>query len=191
MKGTKMTEPAPYNEAFPVGTEVRVANRSFLEDFMATWKYHHRLVPDQLLYADREATVKEVGFYHGGDPVYALDGVPGLWLEQCLRPANPNEVADAASRADAIVSLQLYSEARGGRKSAISDGHLAIFVYQGKNYECRFLLRGVGPILPGGRARVPIKFLRSDIKERLKVGSRFTIRELNTIGEGVIESNFT
>jgi hypothetical protein len=25
-----------------------------------------------------------VGFYHGGDPLYSLDGVPGVWHERCL-----------------------------------------------------------------------------------------------------------
>ena len=81
-----MSEPIPYKEAFPVGTEVRVADQAFLEDFMATWKYHHKLQPDQLGYADRMARVKDVAFYHGGDPVYTLEDTPGLWLEQCLRP---------------------------------------------------------------------------------------------------------
>jgi len=80
-----MTEPIPYKEAFPVGTEVRIANRTSLDEFKATWQYHHKLRPEQLAYADRQTTVAEVGFYHGGDPVYTLAGVPGLWLEQCLR----------------------------------------------------------------------------------------------------------
>ena len=26
-----------------------------------------------------------VAFYHGGDPLYKLAGIPGLWHEQCLR----------------------------------------------------------------------------------------------------------
>lgn len=77
-------EPVPYKEAFPAGTMVRVADRAFLERFMSEWKCHHRPRPDQLAYADREAKVKSVGFYHGGDPVYTLEGVPGLWLEPCL-----------------------------------------------------------------------------------------------------------
>jgi len=79
-------EPSPYKEAFPEGTRVRVADQAFLELFMREWKYHHKLRREQLAYADREATVKGVAFYHGGDPVYTLD-IPGLWLEQCLRPA--------------------------------------------------------------------------------------------------------
>lgn len=82
-----MKEPIPYKEAFPAGTDVRIADQAFLEDFMATWKYHHKLRPEQLAYADCVARVKGVGFYHGGDPIYDLEGIPGLWLEQCLRLA--------------------------------------------------------------------------------------------------------
>jgi hypothetical protein len=76
-----------YNEAFPAGSKVCIADREFLEGLMRTWKYHHRLRPEQLEYADRVTVVRSVGFYHGGDPVYSLVDVPGLWLEPCLRRA--------------------------------------------------------------------------------------------------------
>jgi hypothetical protein len=79
--------PVPYKEAFPAGTSIRVADRPFLELFIKEWKYHHKLTPDQLAYADQKTIVTTVGFYHGGDPVYALDGIPGIWLESCLRKA--------------------------------------------------------------------------------------------------------
>lgn len=88
----EVSDPIPYEEAFPVGTAVRIAGRSSLEAFMASWRYHHKLQPEQLAYADQLATVKEVGFYHGGDPVYTLAGIPGLWLEQCLQPAESRQV---------------------------------------------------------------------------------------------------
>jgi hypothetical protein len=81
-----MTEPTPYKEAFPAGTQVRIADLTFLQDFMATWRYHHKLQAEQLGYANRLARVKGVAFYHGGDPVYTLEDTPGQWLEQCLRP---------------------------------------------------------------------------------------------------------
>jgi hypothetical protein len=68
-----------------VGTRVRIAERIYLEDFRRSWKFHHKLSEAQLEYADKVTTVAEVGFYHGGDPVYGLAGMPGLWLEQCLR----------------------------------------------------------------------------------------------------------
>ncbi len=80
-------EPSPYREAFPTGTKVRVADRAYLEFFMREWKYHHKLRPEQLAYAGCEDTVKAVAHYHGGDPVYTLENIPGLWLEPCLRAA--------------------------------------------------------------------------------------------------------
>lgn len=77
----------PYQEAFPQGSKVRIADRAFLEEFMAEWKFHHKLQREQLAYAGREARVRGVGFYHGGDPVYVLEDIPGTWLEPCLRPS--------------------------------------------------------------------------------------------------------
>jgi hypothetical protein len=79
-----MTESGPYKEGFPKGSRVRIADRAFLERFMTEWKFHHKLQAEQLAYAGREATVHAVSFYHGGDAVYVLDGVPGVWLEPCL-----------------------------------------------------------------------------------------------------------
>jgi hypothetical protein len=34
-------EPIPYQEAYPEGTQVRVADRDFLREFSREWKYHH------------------------------------------------------------------------------------------------------------------------------------------------------
>jgi hypothetical protein len=88
---------------------------------------------------------------------------------------------------DAIVDLNLYSE--GGRTSPTPAGHLGcILEYKNENFECRLLLGEVGPLAPGDKARVPLKFLRPDlIKGRLHVGDRFRLREAKYIGEGVIE----
>jgi len=87
-----VNDPIPYREAFPVGTAVRVADRSSLEAFMSSWRYHHKLQPEQLAYADQLTTVEKIGFYHGGDSVCTLTGIPGVWLEQCLRPAESGPV---------------------------------------------------------------------------------------------------
>jgi hypothetical protein len=73
-----------YQEKFPVGTIVRIANRDALEDFMPTWKFHNRLQPDQLAFASKTGKIKSVGFYHGGDVLYEIEGVPGIWHERCL-----------------------------------------------------------------------------------------------------------
>jgi hypothetical protein len=76
-----------YKEKYPIGTRVRIVGMERLSEFMRTWKYHHKLSPDQIEYADRLAEVEKVGFYHGGDVLYNLRGVRGIWHEQCLESA--------------------------------------------------------------------------------------------------------
>lgn len=75
----------PYNEEFPVGTYVRVVDRLALEEFSRTWKFHHPLELQQLECAGATVSVASVGFYHGGDELYRLEGIPGTWHEVCLR----------------------------------------------------------------------------------------------------------
>ena len=77
----------PYKERFPVGTVVRVTDRPSLERFAAEWKWHHPLEPEQLSFARAVAPVKKVAFYHGGDPLYEIEGVPGIWHETCIESA--------------------------------------------------------------------------------------------------------
>jgi hypothetical protein len=72
---------------FEVGTEVRIADRAFLEEFLEAGQYHNELEPEQLEYAGRVAKVKNVSFFHGGDEIYALEGIPGVWHEECLTAA--------------------------------------------------------------------------------------------------------
>lgn len=78
----------PYNEDFPVGSRVRVADALQLQELQKTWKYHHKLRPEQLEYAGKTADVERVSFYHGGDVLYDLAGIPGIWHECCLAPAS-------------------------------------------------------------------------------------------------------
>jgi len=47
-------------------------------------------MPEQLNYAGHVAEVEQVSFYHGGDVLYKLRGVSGIWHEQCLSPATPS-----------------------------------------------------------------------------------------------------
>ena len=72
------------NAEFEVGQQVRIADRAFLESFLEAGQYHNELEPDQLEYADRVAKVTNVTFFHGGDEIYALEGIPGVWHEECL-----------------------------------------------------------------------------------------------------------
>jgi hypothetical protein len=73
-----------YKEKYPPGTFVRIVDRSSLEEFRQTWRYHHPVASEQLEYAGSTAKVASVGFYHGGDVLYELKGIPGTWHESCL-----------------------------------------------------------------------------------------------------------
>jgi hypothetical protein len=75
------------NVEFAVGTEVRIADRPFLEEFLEAGQYHHDLEPEQLEFAGRTAKVAAVEFFTGGDEIYSLEGIPGVWHEECLSPA--------------------------------------------------------------------------------------------------------
>ncbi|HUJ83704.1 MAG TPA: hypothetical protein VLW83_17595 [Candidatus Acidoferrales bacterium] len=69
---------------FEVGAEVRIADRAFLESFLEEGQYHNELEPEQIEYAGRVAKVKAIEFFHGGDEIYTLEGIPGVWHEECL-----------------------------------------------------------------------------------------------------------
>lgn len=76
-----------YHERFPVGSRVRVASRERLDQFIRTWRFYNPLTAQQLPFAGRETTVRQVGFYHGGDALYTLDNIPGVWHEPCILDA--------------------------------------------------------------------------------------------------------
>jgi hypothetical protein len=78
-----------YKAKFPDGTKVRIAPRVLLDVFLRDWKYHHKLDPGQLSYAGSIAEVQSSSFYHGGDVLYILKDIPGIWHEQCLEPFGP------------------------------------------------------------------------------------------------------
>jgi hypothetical protein len=77
-----------YQERFRKGSFVQIADHDSLGHFRATWKYHHPLSESQIKYANNFACVVDVGFYHGGDVLYWLDAVPGVWHGQCLKPVS-------------------------------------------------------------------------------------------------------
>ncbi len=72
---------------FAKGAKVRISARAALEEFLRTWQFHHKLQPEQLDYAGQVAKVISSGMYHGGDILYELKNVPGIWHEQCLEAA--------------------------------------------------------------------------------------------------------
>jgi hypothetical protein len=42
------------------------------------------ILAEQLVFAGSSATIASVGFYHCGDVLYVLEGIPGVWHESCL-----------------------------------------------------------------------------------------------------------
>ena len=76
---------AAYKEDFAIGSTVKIVDSEELEKFARSWKFHHSLRPEQMRFAGETVEVEEVGFYHGGDVLYTLRGLPGYWHEQCLR----------------------------------------------------------------------------------------------------------
>jgi hypothetical protein len=80
-------DPAKY----AVGTLVRVKPRAELEAFLRPqWKFHHPLQNEQLEYAGHTAEVRTSAMYHGGDVLYQLSGIPGIWHEACLDVGDPH-----------------------------------------------------------------------------------------------------
>ena len=77
----------PYNAEYRPGSSVRVVERPLLEQFQREWRRHNPLLDAQLEFGGRIATVREVWYYHGGDELYQLEGLPGVWHEECLRSA--------------------------------------------------------------------------------------------------------
>jgi hypothetical protein len=77
-----------YHALFEVGAPVRIRPLDALNAFRRSWKFHHPLAAEQLAFADQRATVAAVGYYHGGDVLYTLKGMPGIWHEQCLESCN-------------------------------------------------------------------------------------------------------
>lgn len=81
----------PYKEKYPAGTKIRIASVERLLEFKRTWKYHYPISDEQVEAAGKAAKVKGVGFYHGGDVLYTLQEVGGIWHEQVLDPENTPE----------------------------------------------------------------------------------------------------
>jgi hypothetical protein len=73
-----------YNAEFTAGTLVRIVGRDRLEEFKRNWHHHHPLEDEQLAYGGVKAKLKGVSFYHGGDELYTLEGIPGTWNECCI-----------------------------------------------------------------------------------------------------------
>jgi hypothetical protein len=74
----------PYSADYPVGSKVRIKSISMLQEFQRVWKLHNPLKEEQLQYAGCLCEVSKVGYYHGGDELYTLKDIPGLWHCCCI-----------------------------------------------------------------------------------------------------------
>jgi hypothetical protein len=74
----------PYQSKFQKGELVRVKSSEDLERFRLEWKFHDPLTVEQVAQGGRTDHVKEVGYYFGGDVLYTLDNIPGVWHEENL-----------------------------------------------------------------------------------------------------------
>jgi hypothetical protein len=90
---------------------------------------------------------------------------------------------------DIIAIVRFYSTDEGGRRIAASPKFFKCpLEFEGEKFDCGLHLEKTGPIAPGATATVPITFLFPElIKPRLKVGNKFTLWEMGTIAEGVVE----
>lgn len=80
----RVRDSKPYQSDLQVGERVRTLPETQLAVFRDNWSYHHPLSDEQMRFAGDGYTISEVSFYHGGDPLYSLDGVPGVWHRACL-----------------------------------------------------------------------------------------------------------
>ncbi len=73
-----------YNPMFAPEQAVRIAARTVLDEFFRSYKLHHPLQETQLEHAGKIAKVIRASMYHGGDQLYELRGIPGIWHERLL-----------------------------------------------------------------------------------------------------------
>lgn len=90
---------------------------------------------------------------------------------------------------DIVAKVHFYGTERGGRNQPTPINiYRCLFEFEGEKFDCGLHLDMIGPIAPGETTTVPITFIFSEmIKPRLKVGNQFTLSELRTIAEGIVE----
>ncbi|HWY62745.1 MAG TPA: hypothetical protein VNW15_12665 [Rhizomicrobium sp.] len=73
-------------DKYQIGEIVLIDSPESLAAFARTWKRHHPLHPRQFAFAGQTAKIANSLLYHGGDILYELEGIPGLWHQQLLSP---------------------------------------------------------------------------------------------------------
>jgi hypothetical protein len=73
-----------YSSLYKIGEVVRIKNVDYLNEFKKKWKYHNPILDSMIAQAGKEMKIIDVGYYHGGDPLYQIAGSEGFWHEECL-----------------------------------------------------------------------------------------------------------
>lgn len=91
--------------------------------------------------------------------------------------------------ADIIATVNLFSTDKGGRCGPTPNEKFnCLMTIDEKNFDVRLHLEGIGSISPGQTVRVPVSFLdREHAKKYCSVGKKFLLREITTIGDGIID----
>ena len=88
---------------------------------------------------------------------------------------------------DIVAMVELAPTEKGGREGPTPDRKFGcIMVVNGQNHDVR--LRLDRPFQPGSSRRVGVDFLCPDLAlSHIRVGDAFVLREMRTIGTGVVE----
>lgn len=91
-------------------------------------------------------------------------------------------------KGDIEARVTLYETWQGGRRGPTPREMLGCkMVIDGEILDVRLYFQSSGPLRPGKSANVAIGFLFPEhAKTHVEVGKKFLLREINTIGEGVI-----
>ncbi|WBY08316.1 hypothetical protein PIB19_01960 [Sphingomonas sp. 7/4-4] len=92
---------------------------------------------------------------------------------------------------DIVAEITMYSTDLGGRQGPTpKDKFNCIMQASNHAFDIRINLNDHGSLMPGDRARVPVQFLYPDLaKDYCTVGTKFVLREIGIIGEGVVEQS--
>jgi hypothetical protein len=85
--------------------------------------------------------------------------------------------------------VTLFPTDAGGRRGQTPDKKFnCLMTIDEKNFDVRLHLESIGAISPGQTVKVPISFLDRELaKKYCSVGRKFLLREVSTIGDGVID----
>ena len=85
-----------------------------------------------------------------------------------------------------LAEVRLLKTTEGGREQPTPPDFFDCSA-GGVYFEMRMDLRGIGSLLPGSTAQVPIQFLRPEyVLPWLGVGAEFSLREIGTIGHSKV-----